>query len=233
MRRDCYICDTIGPEPKGIHRVNVYVFVHELTAVNSCEWWNVYSFHHKCLIVTAHIKCNIPAVVWVLQIVNQDRRAGGWTKKEIKKRGDGDGWREPDRSQRGRNPLRDLQDDPEKDSGHPIIETDRGPRQLRSNPQRIFLRSPSGRLLADPQLLQDGQAPLSVARVRATLRRGTGILGARLQSSRALLLDDLHRPQRHPGNIITFSLSLSKCLVINNWHCVREKHFGETIRDIK
>ena len=51
----------------------------------------------------------------------------------------------------------------------------------------------------DASLSQDRQTALPHPRVRAALRGGAGVLGPRLQPGRALLLDDLHRAQGHPG----------------------------------
>lgn len=53
-------------------------------------------------------------------------------------------------------------------------------------------------------VLQNGEASLPDRRVRTPFRRGTGILGIGLQSSGALLLDDLHfGTHTHPPTYYT------------------------------
>ena len=98
---------------------------------------------------------------------------------------------------RARFCLFSFSGDSEENTGDSAVEIDRSSSQLRPAVKRILLRSSSGSLCSDPELLPHRQAPLSDPRLRSTLWGRARILGIGFQSSRALLLDDIHRAQRH------------------------------------
>lgn len=112
-----------------------------------------------------------------------------------------DGWWKSNHTQRWWHSLRNLQSHIEEDPCHQIVKTYWSFGKLRPTPQRVFLRPASRCLLTGSQLLSNRKVALSNPCLWSTLWRRARILGARFQSSRTLLLDDLYNPQRHSGNI--------------------------------
>ena len=103
----------------------------------------------------------------------------------------------PRRAKRRWHQARDLQSDVEEDPGHSAVQTYRGTGQLRSNTQRVLLRSASWCLCTSAQLLSHGQVALSDRRLRTTFRGGTRLLGSGFESGGTVLLDDLHSGNEH------------------------------------
>ena len=135
----------------------------------------------------------IPAVVFLLLYLKCCR--GG--EKEEK-----NGWWKSNHAQRWRHSVRNVQGHLEKNSCHAIVPVNRGPGQLWPATQRVLFWPASGRILADPQLLPNGQTALPHSCLRASVWRGIRVLGPGFQPGGALLLDDLHYSSRHSGKIV-------------------------------